>query len=256
MDVSEDESISKPSDAVRYCAEDRKVSIESLRIPERLILTYQRATFDCAKELIEGRCVDWLYGQSQPFCVGRINGLDVGVGRFWIGAPAAVATLEEAIACGVKTIIEVGISGGIQPNLQLGDVIVVTSAIRDEGTSHHYLPSHVPVESDVGLRNMMIERLEKEHIRYFVGSVWSTDAVYSETWSKIQKFRKEGVLAVNMETSAVFAIARYRNVRAASVQVVSDVLSENGWHIAFKDKSVKDSTRILLKIMLETISHE
>lgn len=256
MDVSEDESISKPSDAVRYCADCRKVSVESLRIPERLILTYQRATFDCAKEFVNGRCVDWLYGESQPFCVGRINGLDVGVGRFWIGAPAAVATLEEAIACGVNTIVEVGISGGIQPNLQLGDVIVVTGAVRDEGTSHHYFPSHVPVESDIGIKNRIIERLTKEGIRYFVGPVWSTDAVYRETWGKIQRFKKEGVLAVNMETSAILAIAKYRNVRAASVQVVSDVLAEDGWHIAFGDKSVKESTRSLLKIVLETISHE
>ena len=254
--MSEDESISRPSDAVKYCADGKKVSVESLRIPERLILTYQRATFDCAKELVNGRCVDWLYGESQPFCVGQINGLDVGVGRFWIGAPAAAATLEEAIACGVKTIFEVGISGGIQPNLKPGDIIVVTGAVRDEGTSHHYLPSHVSVESDVGLRNMVIERLTRERIKHFVGPVWSTDAVYRETRGKVQRFRKEGILAVNMETSAVFAIAKYRNVRIASAQVVSDVLAENGWHIAFGDSLVKESTRILLRAVLEVISRE
>jgi uridine phosphorylase len=254
--LSEDESVSKPSDTIRYFAKNRKIPVESLRIPQRLVLTYQRSTFDCAKNLIKGSCVDWLYGESQPFCLGRFNDLEVGVGRFWIGAPAAVFTLEEAIACGVNTIFEVGVSGGIRPSLEPGDIIVVTKAIRDEGTSYHYFPPAVTVESDASLRNTLIEHLKRENVKHFVGPVWSTDGAYRETRGKLRKFRKSGVLAVNMETSAIFAIAKYRNVKAASAQVISDILGEDGWQIAFGHQSIRDSAEILLKNVLEVISKE
>jgi uridine phosphorylase len=218
------------------------------------VLTYQRSTFDCAKNLIKGGCVDWLYGESQPFCVGRFNDLEVGVGRFWIGAPAAVFTVEEAIACGANTIFEIGVSGGIQSYLEPGDIIVVTEAIRDEGTSYHYFPPEVKVGSDISLREGLIECLKRKNVRHIVGPVWSTDGAYRETRGKLRKFRESRVLAVNMETSAIFAIAQYRSVRAASAQVISDVLVEDKWQIAFGQQSVRDSANILLKNVLEAMS--
>jgi uridine phosphorylase len=254
--LSEDDSISKPFDAVRYCAENRKVPVESLRIPQCFVLTYQKSAFDCAKNLIKGKSVEWLYGESQPFCVGQVNGVEVGVCRFWMGAPVAGFTLEEAIACGAETVFEVGISGGIQPYLQPGDIVVVTGAIRDEGTSYHYFPQGERVESDAPLRESLVGRLKKKRIRHFVGPVWTTDGLYRETRGKVRKFKQNGVLAVDMETSAIFAIAKYRNVRAASAQVISDVLTENGWNLAFGEDSVRVSAELLLKTVLETISKE
>lgn len=254
--MSEDESVSRPSDTINYTAKNRKIPVESLRIPQHLILTYQRSTFDCAKNLVKGDCVEWLYGESQPFCVGHFDDLEVGVGRFWIGAPATAFTLEEAIACGARTIFEVGVSGGIQSYLQPSDIVVIAGAIRDEGTSHHYFLPEVKVESDAQLRDRLIEHLKAKGIRHFVGSVWSTDGAYRETRGKLRKFRDSGVLAVDMETSAVFAIAKYRNVRAASAQVISDILTENGWELAFGHQSVRESTQTLLKNVLETLSEK
>jgi len=251
--LSEDESVTKPSNAIRYAAKSRKIPVESLRIPQLLILTYQRSTFDCAKNLVKGDCVEWLYGESQPFCVGRFDNSEVGVGRFWIGAPAAAFTLEEAIECGARTIFEVGVSGGIQPYFQPGDIVVVTKAIRDEGTSHHYLPPEVEVEADIPLRDELTERLRTKGIRHFVGPVWSTDGAYRETRGKLRKFRDSGVLAVNMETSAIFAIAKYRAVRAASAQVISDVLTEEGWKLAFGHPSIRESIEAVLRNILETV---
>jgi len=254
--MSDDESISKPSDAIRYCAENRKVPIEALKIPQRLVLTYLRSTFQSAKELVKGGQIEWIYGERMPFCIGEFNGKEVGVGQFWIGAPAAVAILEEAIACGVDTIFEVGVAGGIQPYLKPSDMIVVTEAIRDEGTSFHYLPPEAKVESDASLRNKLIEHLKVEGVRYSVGPVWSTDGAYRETLGKLRKFRDSGVLAVDMETSAIFAVAHYRGVKAASAQVVSDVLTENKWMLAFGHQRVRESEEVLLKAVLRAISEK
>jgi uridine phosphorylase len=252
--LSEDEAVFTPSDYIRYVAESRKVSVDALKIPQRLLMIYQRSAYDCAKKLINGKPFEWIYGEAQPFCIGKFNNVDVGVGRFWIGAPAAAFTLEEAIACGARTIFEVGLSGGLQAFLKPTDIVVVTEAIRDEGTSYHYLPPEVKVESSTRLRETLIKCLSGRKIRHFVGPVWSTDGAYRETVGKFRRFRDGGVLAVNMETSAIFAVSKYRNVEAASAQVISDILTENGWLQAFQDQSVRESTEVLLKAVLKVLS--
>jgi len=149
-------------------------------------------------------------------------------------------------------IIEVGLAGGLQEFLKPADIIVVTEAIRDEGTSYHYLPPGVKVESSQRLRETLIER--SNGIRHFVGPVWSTDGVYRETLGKFRRFRDSGVLAVDMETSAIFAVAKYRGVEVASAQVISDILTERGWFPAFHERYVRESAEVLLKAALEALS--
>lgn len=180
--------------------------------------------------------------------------MEIGLGLFWVGAPAAVMTLEELIPCGVKTIFEVGVAGGLQGFLKPSDIVVATDAIRDEGTSYHYFPRETKFESSTRLRERLVKHLNEKKIKHFVGPVWSTDSVYRETRSKFLKFRDAGVLAVNMETSAVFAVAKYRNVEAASTQVISDILTETGWLQAFEHQSVRENTEVLLKAVLEVLS--
>jgi uridine phosphorylase len=252
--LSEDEPVCKPFDSVRYTAQSRKVSIDDLKVPQRLIITYQRSAYECAKNLINGKRVEWLYGKVQPFCVGLFKGMQIAVGRFWIGAPTAAFTFEEAIVCGAKKAFEIGLSGGLQTFLQPGDIVVVTEAIRDEGTSYHYLPPKVKVKASAQLRNALVKHLKKGKTGHSVGSVWSTDGVYRETRDKFRRFRDSGVLAVDMETSAIFAVAKYRNVQVASAQVISDVLSENGWLQAFHHQLVRKNTKALLKAVLETLA--
>ena len=242
-----------PSDFIRDVAESRKVPVEALTVPRCLLLTYQHSIYEYAKRLIDGKDIDWLYNDVQPFCVGRFNDVEVAAARFWIGAPAATMTLEEAIACGARTIFEVGFSGGLQDFLKPGDIVVVTEANRDEGTSNHYLEPDVGVEASPGLRDGLISIVKGEGARHFVGPVWSTDGVYRETRGKFRKFKNEGVLAVNMETSAIFALAKYRNVEAASAQVISDVLTETGWLQAWRHQSVTSSTELVVRCVLKAM---
>jgi uridine phosphorylase len=254
-DLSEDEAVFTPSEFISYIAKARKVEVDEIKVPQRLLMTYQRSAYEYAKGLIDGKLVDWwIYGENQPFCTGKFNNVEVGLGLFWVGAPAAVMTLEEVIACGAKTVFEVGSSGGLQTFIKPGDIVVATEAIRDEGTSYHYLPAETKVESSKRLRNKMVKRLNERTIKHFIGPVWSTDGVYRETRGKFLKFRDAGVLAVNMETSAIFAIANYRGVEAASVQVISDVLTETGWLQAFGQKRFREKVKTLIEIAIEVLS--
>ena len=161
--------------------------------------------------------------------------------------------LEELIACGAKKIFEVGMAGGLQPQLKPGDIIVVTEAIRDEGTSNHYFPPEVKLESSHRLRNSLLQELTHKRINYSVGSVWTTDGLYRETKVKFLKFHNQGILAVNMETSALFAVAKYRNVEIASAQVISDVLTTEGCLFAFSDKRVLSRLQELIKLTVKAL---
>jgi uridine phosphorylase len=253
--LREDDAILKPFDFIKHVAESRKILIDSVRAPENLVVTYQRHTFEYGKKLTRGKPVDWWpYGEHQPFCIGRFNKTEVGVSRLWMGAAAAVMTLEELIACGAKRVFEVGLAGGLQTFLQPGNVIVVTEAIRDEGASSHYFSPRVRVESSRSLRDKLAKHLNAKQIKYYAGSVWSTDGVYRETIKKFRRFRDAGALCVDMETSAVFAVAKYRKIEAASAMVVSDVLSETGWLQAFEHESVIGNAELLLRTALEALT--
>ncbi|MEM3578633.1 MAG: hypothetical protein QXL54_00200 [Candidatus Bathyarchaeia archaeon] len=98
--MSEDEPVFIPSDFIRYIAKTRNVPAEAIKVPERLIFTYQPRIYEDAKNFISGKPVDWwVYCERQPFCIGRFNNVDVGLGCFWVGAPAVAMTPEEVIAC-------------------------------------------------------------------------------------------------------------------------------------------------------------
>lgn len=252
--MNENEVLFTPENFLEYEARRRGVNRKSFQIPERLILVYQSSAFKYVKKAINGKTIGWLYGKRRPFLIGNVNDTEIGAFRAWIGAPAAATMLEELIACGAKKIFEVGMAGGLQSELKPGDIIVVTEAIRDEGTSNHYFAPEVKLESSHKLRNSLIQELTQKRIKYSVGPVWTTDGVYRETKSKFLKFRNQGVLAVNMETSALFAVSKYRNVEIASAQVISDVLTTEGWLFAFSDKKVLGQLRKLLKLTADAIA--
>lgn len=252
--MSEDEPLFTPEDFLRYEARRRGVSRESFQIPSRLILVYQTTAFEQVKKILNGKLTAWLHDESRPLCIGTLNGKQICSFRSWIGSPGAATILENLIACGANKIFEVGMAGGVQPSLELGDFVVVTEAIRDEGTSNHYFSREVKLESSSKLRKLLIQELTREGIKYSVGSVWTTDGVYRETRRKFLKFRNQGVLAVNMETSALFAVARYRKVEIASAQVISDVLTAKGWLFAFRNEIVSSKLQTLLELTVKALA--
>ena len=142
----------------------------------------------------------------------------------------------------------------MQRNLQLGTIVVCDKAIRDEGTSHHYMQS----EKYSYPSRFMIQKIEniikKMGITYSKGTTWTTDAPYREIIKEIREYQADGVLTVEMEASAIFTVAKYLNLEVASLFTISDYLGENEWNLHFHltDKHLQT----LFKIAKETlISH-
>jgi uridine phosphorylase len=253
--VNDDEPIFTPHNFLNYVASVRGVDVKAFQIPSRMIIVYQQRHFDLVDRLIEGKPVEWWwYGDRLRMHVGSFNGVEIVVATVFVGSPAASMVFEELIACGAKRVFEVGLSGGLQPFLKPGDIVVATEAICDEGTTCQYFHNHKSLLPSPSLKGLLIEALNGKHIRRHTGSVLTTDGIYRETRGKLAKFRETGVLAIDMETSALYAVAKHRDVEIASALVISDLLIESGWRPAFRDRRVLSSTKILLQLAVEAAS--
>lgn len=166
-------------------------------------------------------------------------GLSAAVGFAFlpIGAPLVAIAVEELAALGTRTVVGLGTAGAIAAQLAVGDVVVCSAALRDEGTSHHY-------ERDA--RWAAPNKHVTEHLRAALpgaafGPTWTTDAPYRETAEEIAAYQREGVLTVDMEASALFTVGASLGVQTGGVFCVSDVLHGDTWQPHFYSTAVDDA---------------
>lgn len=178
---------------------------------------------------------------------------DCGVNtRMGMGAPAAGVILEDFIEMGLENLVCIGIAGALDPKLKAGDVILCGEALRDEGTSYHYLPPEEKIISaDVQLLGCIEALLKNNSIDYKIGKTWTTDAPYRETKNEIVKYKDQGIHTVDMEASALFSIAKVRKIRAVSIFIVSDVLNVEEWQPHFHHKIVKQKYQELIQVLVK-----
>lgn len=175
----------------------------------------------------------------------------------YIGAPYGVILLDSLAARGVKKVIILGWCGGLTPDFSIGDLIIVDKAICDEGTSRHYqkldqdLPCTYP---DQGLTRDLAQYLSKAGATPGLDTIWTTDAIYRETPKKVAWYRKKGARAVEMECSALFAAAQFRQIEAAALLIVSDSLAQTRWDPGFKKKQFKAARNLACQTVLNFAS--
>ena len=157
----------------------------------------------------------------------------------FLGAPQAVMVMEKIIALGAKRICVFGWCGSLQPDLKIGDIVIPLHSIAEEGTSRHYPIGNRKPGTDQGLNRILERALEQEGLPYRKGKVWTTDAPYQETASKVKTYRGKEVLAVEMEMSALMTLAIYRSVTLSGLLVVSDELFDLKWHKGFSSPLFK-----------------
>ena len=146
-----------------------------------------------------------------------------------VGAPLAAGLLEEVIALGCRKFIACGGAGVLDKDIAVGHLLVPTAAVRDEGTSYHYLPPARLVEADPSAVAAIEQVLRKHNINYLLTKTWTTDAFYRETPTKVQLRKSEGCLAVEMEAAAFFAVAQFRGVPFAQILYGGDDVSSVQW---------------------------
>ena len=203
--------------------------IPNFPIPESVIFCYEG---NLLERITSVESVEQVHGVGGGFYLLTETDNRVAVsGNNGIGAPGVSMLLEILIELGVKRFINIGIAGGLQKTSDIGDVVVCTSAIRDEGVSYHYLadPSAPALPSE-NLTAAFMRTLNDDGIFYTQGPTWTIDAFFRETVGEIQHYQQEGVVTVEMEAAALFAISTLRGVDMASGFVISDSVAELVWH--------------------------
>ena len=146
-----------------------------------------------------------------------------------VGAPLAAGLLEEAIAFGCRKFIVCGGCGVLDKELTVGKLILVESAVRDEGVSYHYLPPGRAVQTQPVALAVIRAVLEAQGVPFVSGKTWTTDAPYRETQSTIDARRAEGCLTVEMEAASLLAVAQFRKVPLGQILYAGDDLSGETW---------------------------
>src|SRR5215472_275419 len=213
---------------------------EDWRLPPTLVATFQQRAW---QHLAAGCGIPDASGRGDDIMplTGAVGGVPVAAVRMMVGAPAAALTMEEAIARGVRDVVVVGSAGSLRGDLPIGSTVLVTGAEREDGTSHHYLPAGEVVGADPGLSASLEACAAARGLRPARGRAWTIDAPYRETVDAIRRHRDAGVLVVEMEAAAMFAVARVRAVRAALIVAVSDELSQPEWRPGFGDERYGDT---------------
>lgn len=175
-----------------------------------------------------------------------------------VGAPYAVMILESLVAMGAKKILFYGWCGAVSPDLAIGDIVLPVGAVIDEGTSIHYMEGPQAKEKQgTGLLSFpsesmtksMREALIQKRVLFHEGLIWTTDAVFRETPEKVAYHQKNGVLAVEMELSALFAAGRFHKVNVAGMLVVSDEISSFEWRPGFRDDRFELSRKTVCEVI-------
>ena len=163
---------------------------------------------------------------------GTFRGVPVSVQTTGMGTPSLSIVVEELLRLGARRLIRIGTYGGIGPGIRTTDLVIASGATPFDGATRTYLHDepYAPT-ADFGLIRALVDRADAHGATYHVGQVCTVDVFYNPDPDYVSKWRSRGVLAFEMETSALYYLAARAwaagdDVRAATILTVSDVLSE------------------------------
>jgi uridine phosphorylase len=153
---------------------------------------------------------------------GSIDGKRVTVGNGGRFAPDTAMTTEILCAAGVESLIRIGSCGSLQDHVKIGDLVIITGAIRGEGTTSYYVPRNFSTVAHPDIVRALQEAAESLQVPYHLGRIFTTDALFQETPELIQELNEQNVSSIDMVTSTFLTIAQLRQKKAGAILAVSD----------------------------------
>jgi uridine phosphorylase len=160
---------------------------------------------------------------------GEHEGMRLTVGNGGRYAADAAITTEILCAAGARTLVRLGSCGSLQRKIKIGDLVIVTGALRGEGASAYYVPRSFSTLPDAEVVEALVEAAKSLKVRYHLGWVYTTDALFQETPELIAELEQQGVAAIDMVTSSFLTVARVRQRKAGAVLAVSDECCSGTW---------------------------
>jgi uridine phosphorylase len=237
-----------------YIEYKKRVGAVPKAVPQSIIFCYSKRLSESITNAHKISEIRGLLGNiGKLYSIGSTNNKVGLLAEFGVGAPATILHMEELHGWGAKRFVIIGMAGAITPELRIGDVVVCTKSVRDEGTSHHYVKHTKYAFSSKILTDKIFDSLYSKFSRVFKGPSWTIDAPYRETVEELRQYRREGVLTVEMEASALFAVGQIKEVETSAVFVISDILSEERWKPQFRSKIVLDNLLKAFTSIKETL---
>jgi len=186
-----------------------------------------------------------------PIYVTSLSNQSITVMHPGVGAALAAGFLERLITAGVEKFIVCGGCGVLSEDLPVGHILIPESAVRDEGTSYHYLPPSRESYPSKEMVKKIIKTLQNMNVPFSKVKTWTTDGVYRETIAKRTRRVQEGCSIVEMEAAALFAVAAFRHVDLAVLCYAGDLVTPAKWDHRAWDKR-GDSRALLFEIALQS----
>ena len=199
--------------------------------PKIGITCFSKKLMDRYIEIFNGEKIAEVTNANGKLPVYKINYKDTDIALFMsrVGAPACCVAYEEVVAMGLDKLIMFGTCGVLDKNIEDLAIIIPTLALRDEGTSYHYMKSSYEIDVNKKYRDDFIEILKNNGVSYVEGKTWTTDAPYRETRDKVMKRKEQGCICVDMECSAMNAVADFRNKELFQFFYAADNLDNSKW---------------------------
>ena len=205
--------------------------IAAADVPQHCVICFFQEVIDRLCESGQAREIYAMRSEmgAHPLYELAVQGRRLGVFHPGLGGPLAAGLLEEVIAFGCRKFVVCGGAGVLQKDIAVGHLIVVAAAVRDEGTSYHYLPPEREVAAEPGVVAVLQSALQRRGVPHLTGKTWTTDGPYRETRALVAQRRAEGCLTVEMEAAALLAVAQYRGALLGQVLYGGDDLSGSAW---------------------------
>jgi uridine phosphorylase len=219
-----------------------------------VILTFTQPDYQALCRLVQARDLPrHIWGCAcRP---GSWEGADLTVAAPALGAPYAAMVLEKLIALGARRVLVLGWCGSLSPEVRIGDMILPSVAISGDGTSPHYCPELGEIPPHPGLYDLLAANLRIGEAPWHTGPVWSTDAFYRETKGLVKSCQERGILGIDLELAALFAVGRFRRIAVAGLLVVSDELFTFTWQPARGSQAFRLARDKAFHVALEVAAH-
>jgi uridine phosphorylase len=158
---------------------------------------------------------------------GKVEGIGITACSTGIGCPSTAIAVEELTRIGAKTLIRVGTTGAYHPDIDVGDLVVATGAVRSDGTSRAYMPIEYPAVADFDVVSALLTASKGSTFKVHRGIIQSSDAFYAGGGIEMAKLTEGNVLSVEMESSTLFTLANIKRVKAGTILAVDGNLSRN-----------------------------
>lgn len=200
-------------------------------IPKIGITCFSLKLITILKDFFKGEIIEYLSNGNGKTPVYKIiyNEHEFCLFLSFVGSSACVVEYEEAYAMGIETIITFGTCGVLDKSISDLSIIIPISAVRDEGTSYHYIEASDEIMVNDKYKELFVDILKQKNMSYIEGKTWTTDAPYRETRKKVELRKKQGCICVEMECSALNSLSKFRNKELFQFFYAADNLDSTDW---------------------------